>query len=100
MKLVDEGPDGNKTTLDIDFLAVRAALDGTDFTLRNNGSATSHLVSLWVNNSTHHRRYDLNIFINAGDTESYIRIDISHDENCTVKFVTEKGNIAIYSAGD
>ncbi|UCD96112.1 MAG: DUF2341 domain-containing protein [Candidatus Bathyarchaeota archaeon] len=97
VKIVDEGEDGNQTTLDVDFLAVRAALDGSAFTLKNKGSATSHFVSLWVNNATHHRRFDVNIFINAGDTESYIRIDISHDENCTVKFVTERGNIAVYS---
>lgn len=100
VKLVDEGADGNQTTLDVDFLAVKAALDGTNFTLHNKGSSTSHLVSLWINNSTHHRRYDVNIFINAGDTESYIRIDIRlGGENCTVKVVTERGNIAVYSKG-
>ncbi|MCK5631433.1 hypothetical protein KAH85_02635, partial [Candidatus Bathyarchaeota archaeon] len=100
VKLVDEGADGNQTTLDVDFLVVKAALDGTNFTLHNKGSSTAHLLSLWINNSTHHRRYDVNIFINAGDTESYIRIDIRlGDENCTIKVVTERGNIAVYSKG-
>jgi hypothetical protein len=100
VKLLDEGTDGNQTTVDIDFLAVRAVIDGTEFTFRNQGSLTLYLVSLWVNNSTHHLRYDMNVFINAGDKESYIRIDIPFPtEPFVVKVVSERGNIAIYSTG-
>lgn len=98
VKVLDEGADSNQTAINIDFLAVRVAIDGTNFTFKNRGSSTSHLVSLWVNNLTHHRRYDINIFVNTGDTKSYIRSDISlPDEPYIVKVVTERGNIAIHS---
>jgi len=80
----------------INFIVVEDA--GTTFTFENKGSLTTHLVSLWVNNSTHHRRYNISIFVNAGDTESYIRSDISlPNKPYTVKIVTERGNIAIHS---
>ena len=98
VKFHDEGNDAVRTTIDIDFLGVRTVASGTRFTFKNKGSSTSHLVSLWVNNSTHHRRYNISIFVNAGDTESYIRSDISlPNKPYTVKVVTEKGNIAIHS---
>ena len=83
---------------DVEQEGRRAGNRGTKFTFQNKGSLTSHLVSLWVNNSTHHQRYDINIFVNSGDTISYIRNDISlPNEPYTVKVVTERGNIAIYS---
>jgi len=98
VKVLDAVADSNQTAIDIDFLAVRVAIDGTNFTFKNKGSSTSHLVSLWVNNSTHHQRYNISIFVNTGDTESYIRSDISlPNKPYTVKIVTERGNIAIHS---
>lgn len=98
VKFHDEGNDAVGTTIDIDFLGVRTVASGTRFTFKNKGSSTSHLVSLWVNNSTHHRRYNISIFVNTGDTESYIRSDISlPNKPYTVKIVTERGNIAIHS---
>lgn len=98
IKFHDEGNDAVRTTIDIDFLGVRTVASGTRFTFKNKGSLTSHLVSLWVNNSTHHRRYGVSIFVNTGDTESYIRSDISlPNKPYTVKVVTERGNIAIHS---
>jgi len=69
------------------------------FTFQNNGSLTSHLVSLWVNNSTHHQRYDVNIFVNSGDRMYYIRGDISlPNKPYTVKVVTERGNTAVFAS--
>ena len=98
IKIIDEGADSNQTIIDIDFLAVRVLINGMKFTFQNKGSLTSHLVSLWVNNSSDHRRFDINIFTNSGDTISHIRIDISlPNKPYTVKVVTERGNIAIYS---
>ena len=100
VKLHDQRPDPpqDRTTIDIEFLGVRVIIDGTSFTFKSEGPLTSHLVSLWVNNSTHHQRYDINIFVNAGDTESSVRCDISlPNKPYTVKVVTERGNIAIYS---
>ena len=96
VKIVDEGVDGNQTTIDIDFFAVRVVINGTKFTFQNKGSLTSHLVSLWVTNSTNHQRYDMNIFINSGDSVSYIRGDISlQNTPYMVKVVTERGNTAV-----
>jgi len=97
VKMQDSQADVNQTSIDIDFLAVRVLIDGTRFTFQNKGSLTSHLVSLWVNNSTDHQRYEMNIFINYGDTESYIRNDISSPNGpYTVKVVTERGNTAVF----
>jgi hypothetical protein len=51
-----------------------------------------------VNNATLHKKYDIDIFINPGETLSYARPDIPLPEsNCVIKVVTERGNIAIYS---
>ncbi|MGC8999352.1 MAG: hypothetical protein ACP5JW_08245, partial [Candidatus Bathyarchaeia archaeon] len=73
---------------------------GTVLKLKNAGPSTIHIVSIWVNDATLHKRYDADIFINSGDTILYQRSDISLPEgNYVVKVVTEKGNIAIYSGG-
>jgi len=98
VKFVDEGADSNQTTIDIDFLGVRAKIDGTRFTFENEGALTSHLVSLWIINSTNHQRYDINVFVNSAETTTYLRADISLPEGeHTVKVVTERGNTAVYS---
>lgn len=98
IKFVDEGADSNQTTIDIDFLGVRAEIDGTSFTFKNDGALTSHLVSLWMINSTNHQRYDISVFVNSADTKTYLRADISLPTGqYTVKIVTERGNTAIYS---
>jgi len=98
VKIVDEGPDGNQTTLDIDFLGVRVVMNGMRFTFKNEGSLTCHLVSLWIINSTVHQHYDVDVFINSGDTCSYVRYDFDlPNGQSTVKVVTERGNIEVYS---
>jgi hypothetical protein len=99
VKVFDEGVDGNRTTIDIDFLAVRAIIDGTVFTFENRGSSTSHLVSLWVNNSTLHQRYDINVFINAGEVASNFLSESLPNKLFVIKVVTERGNIAVFSSG-
>jgi len=81
----------------IEFKAVNAG--GTLFTFENTGSLTCHLVSLWIINSTVHQHYDINTFINSGDTTSYIRNDISlPNEPYIVKVVTERGNTAVFTS--
>ena len=99
VKLHEEGNDARQTTIDIDFFGVRAVAGGTLFTFKNKGSTTCHLVSLWIINSTDHRRYDVNVFLNSGETVLYIRADIGLlSWERIVKVVTERGNIAVYSA--
>jgi hypothetical protein len=98
VNVVDAGSDGTQTTIDIDFLGVRVGIDWTRFTFENDGSLTAHLVSLWINNSTIHQRYDINVFINSGETLNYTRSDISLPSGeYTVKVVTKRGNTAVFS---
>lgn len=97
VKLCDEGADVNQTTVDIDFMGVRAVIDGTSFDLKNNGATTVHIVSIWIVNSTDHQRYEANLFINSGETALYLRVDISLPQDQFIaKVVTEKGNIAVF----
>jgi len=66
--------------------------------LENSGPLTLRIVSLWINNATVHQRYSVDLFINPGGKMSYIRKDLSlPDKPYTVKVVTERGNIAVYS---
>ena len=98
VKFHDERNDAVRTTIDIDFLGVRTVGSGTRFTFKNEGSSTSHLVSLWTINSTNHQRYDINVFVNSAETTTYLRADISLPAGqYTVKVVTERGNTALYS---
>jgi len=77
---------------------VRAVIDGTRFTFKNEGSLTCHLVSLWVINSTVHQRYDVSVFVNSGEAFSYLRVDICLPSGeYMVKVATERGNVAVYS---
>ena len=90
-------PSGVHTTISVDFLAVRAVGSWALFTFRNDGPLTSHLVSLWIINSTHHRRYDIDLIINSGQILTYPRFDISLPSGeYIVKVATERGNIATY----
>jgi hypothetical protein len=98
IKLQDNLADSNQTRIDLDFLGIRVVVRGTVFTFQNKGAVTLHLVSLWINNSTRHNRYDVDLFINAGDTLTYVRSDINLPSKAVVKVVTARGNVAIYSA--
>jgi len=98
VKIVDEGADADQTLLEIDFFAVGIEVDGVMFNFENPGSLTSHLVCLWVNNSTHHQRYSIDTFINSGDAASIFRSDIGlPNEPFIIKVVTEIGNTAVFS---
>jgi len=99
IEFFDEGLNTNQTMVEIDFFGVRAIIDSACFDLRNAGSMTTHVVSIWIINSTNHQRYDANLFINAGQKIIYIRVDISlPEDNFIAKVVTERGNIAVFSA--
>jgi hypothetical protein len=88
--------DWDKMREDIKITNV-AKIGSANFTFKNEGSLTSHLVSFWIINSTNHRRYDADIFINSADTFSYVRADVSLPPGqYIVKFVTERGNVAVY----
>ena len=75
---------------------VRVGQEGARFTFRNAGSLTSHLTAIWVDDATSHRRYDIDLFINAGDTISNMLFSVQLPAGSyMVKIVTERGNIAI-----
>lgn len=98
LKIVDEKADISQTTIDIDFLGVRAVIDGTLLTIQNKGSRTVHIVSIWVNNVTSHKRYDADAFANSGEALAYPRGDIQlPGGQHIIKVVTERGNTAVYT---
>jgi hypothetical protein len=70
----------------------------SQYTFENDGGLTVHLVSLWISNSTLHQHYNINIFVNSAETKTYLREDIPLPTGSyTVKVVTERGNMAVYS---
>jgi hypothetical protein len=99
IEFFDEGLDANQTIVEVDFFGVRAIIDGARFDLRNNGPITTHILSIWIINSTNHQHYNANLFINAGEETIYIRADISLPEEFIAKVVTERGNIAVFAEG-
>jgi len=75
----------------------RVSANETRFTFRNEGALTSHLVSLWIINSTNHERYDINVIVNSGESLNHTCADINFPSGqYAVKVVTERGNIAVY----
>ncbi|MFP3984993.1 MAG: hypothetical protein ACLFU9_03370 [Candidatus Bathyarchaeia archaeon] len=84
----------------VDWIEFKPSVDGTFLHLRNDGAPTSRLVSLWTINSTHHKRYDIDIFMNSGENLTYLldNVNLPNGE-WIVKVVTERGNIAVYSSG-
>ncbi|MEJ2242707.1 MAG: hypothetical protein P8Y18_11295 [Candidatus Bathyarchaeota archaeon] len=98
VKLLDEGPDTQQTSISIDFFGIRVKIDATQFTFKNNGSFTVHLVSLWIIDATEHQHYDITVFVNSAEAQTYLRNDILLPAGIySVKVVTERGNIAVYS---
>jgi hypothetical protein len=98
IQITDQASDATRTNIDIDSLSVGAVVNGTVFSFRNLGSRTVHVLSIWINNATVHRRFETDLFLNSGETFSYTRLDISlTTEQSTVKAVTERGNIAVYT---
>jgi hypothetical protein len=98
VKIFDKGADTNQTTLDVDFVAARVTANLVSFAFKNDGSYTAHLVALWIDNSTWHQRYEISVYVNSGDTVSYLRADVNLPQKpYTVKIITERGNIAVYS---
>jgi hypothetical protein len=97
IEFIDEGLNATQAVVEVDFLGVRAIIDGTSFELRNSGALTVHIVAIWIVNSTDHKRYTSNFFINSGEEKAYIRADIRLPQgNYMIKVVTERGNIAIF----
>lgn len=90
--------DWEKTQEKIEIVSAQTGRNGALFTISNKGSLTAHVVSLWVIDSTQHKRYDVDIFINSGENSTYTRMDINlPSEDFLIKMITERGNMAILS---
>ena len=82
----------------VQIVGITNTVNGTTFTFQNRGSVTAHLVSLWIDSPAIHQRYDMNLYINAGDTLNYTSADISLADNVSiVKVTTERGNISVFA---
>jgi hypothetical protein len=99
VQFIDQGPDSSSSIIDIDFLGIRAVIDGARFSFKNDGALTSHIVSLWIINVTIHQHYDIDVFLNSGENATYTRVDMRlPTDNFIVKVVTERGNIAVFTS--
>ena len=84
--------------LGVDLIELQSPSGGPYFTFINGGTLTSHIVSLWIINSSLHERYDVNIYLNSGQSLVFYRDDISIPSGqYTVRIVTDKGNLAAFS---
>jgi Na+-transporting NADH:ubiquinone oxidoreductase subunit NqrC len=72
------------------------SVEGTTISLYNGGSVTVQIVSLWLDSPTIHQRYDMDLFINAGDRANYTCSDINANTSI-VKVVTERGTVSVFS---
>jgi hypothetical protein len=98
IEFFDEGLTTNQTVVGIDFFGARAIIDGTRLDLKNSSPLSLHIVAVWIENSTTHQRYDADLFLNSGESTTYIRADIILPQDAFLaKVVTERGNIAVFS---
>ena len=98
IKFQDSNTASTNATVKINFLGVRAII--ALFSFKNDGPVTSNVVTLWVINSTIHNHYSVDYFINSGMNSSFFGAGIQLPRgSCTVKAITELGNIAMYSMG-
>jgi hypothetical protein len=71
---------------------------GLSIDVKNTGAISIHIVSVWVLDSTEHQRYDVDVFLNAGESVMYNRTDVALPQgNFLAKVATERGNIAVFS---
>jgi hypothetical protein len=84
--------------MEADMIELRLPASGPSLLFRNSGTVTSHIVSLWVINSSVHQRYDVSVYLNSGEDIVFHRNDISIPSGqYTVRIVTDKGNLAAFS---
>jgi hypothetical protein len=90
--------DWEKMKENVVITKVEGADSKLEFTFQNTGGLTVHLVSLWIVDPKNHQHYDINVFVNSGETKTYLQGDLKLPVGSyTVKVVTERGNTAVYS---
>lgn len=71
---------------------------GVSFEIKNNGPDGIHIVAIWIIDPYGHKRYDADLFLNQGETSTYLLQDVELPKDYTLaKIVTERGNLAVYS---
>jgi hypothetical protein len=84
--------------MEVDMINLRPPSGGPYFVLKNNGSITSHIVSLWIISSSSHTRYDVSVYLNSGEGIVFQRDDISIPSGpYTARIVTDRGNLVAFS---
>ena len=102
LMLCDESPDDVQTTVDVGLLTLKVILkNGTVLTLKNEGSVPVHIIAIWVNNATFHKRYKVELYLNPGEAPpSFLMGNINlPNGDFTVRIVTERGNMAVFTGG-
>ncbi|MCW4017452.1 MAG: hypothetical protein NWF00_02015 [Candidatus Bathyarchaeota archaeon] len=99
LQVSDANLGATQISLSVDFLGVRPVVDEASLSLRNSGSQSVHVVALWIIDSAAHIRYDVDLFLNSGESAFYFFGDdiTLPDGSYMVKLVTERGNIAVIS---
>ncbi|MCW4011073.1 MAG: hypothetical protein NWF05_10725 [Candidatus Bathyarchaeota archaeon] len=99
LQLHDGSIGATQTSIGVDFLGVRIMVGATSIGLRNASPISVHIMALWITNQNDHVRYDVNVFLNAGESTTYVfGEDITVPAgDYMVKAVTERGNIAVNS---
>jgi hypothetical protein len=98
IEFFDEGLSANQTVVSVDFFGARAIMDVSRLDIKNSSPLTIHIVAIWVTDSTVHQRYNIDLFLNSGESVEYISRDISLPQNAFIaKVITERGNTAVFS---
>ncbi|MEM3672763.1 MAG: hypothetical protein QW468_00845 [Candidatus Bathyarchaeia archaeon] len=97
LQFTDDGTSMNQTTIEVDFFALKATIDGVSINIKNPSPSTTHIIAIWVISQTNHERYNANLFINSGEETTYVLAGVKLPEDkFTVKIVTERGNMAVF----
>jgi hypothetical protein len=87
-----------QTTVSLDFVGLRALIDGTTLQVKNSSPESVQMIAFWITNSAAHQRYNADLFLNSGESAEYTRADVTLPQGTyLIKIVTERGNTAIFS---
>ena len=77
---------------------VATAKGSTSFEIKNNSPTGVQIVAIWIIDPTDHQRYNVDVFLNPGETVTYESKNIDLPKDFTLaKIVTDRGNTAVYS---
>jgi hypothetical protein len=75
------------------------SLDTIYLAIQNKGSIPLHVIAIWISNNTLHERILVDFYVDSGQTVTQtVTYTIKINEFYTIKAVTERGNIATFSA--